>query len=458
MGRRRLLPGRLPRRLLAPVSRGRRRCRPWTLLCRLGVDPARRGVGEAIGLVAENCRWEYDGQAFFDGEVEPCINGRTLAIGAYFGIEVSTASSERLLGEQLDDGGWNCEAENGSVRSSFHTTLCVLDGLLAARAGHRRAGGVVGCRAAAGATCWTAALLPAASTGDRSTPTSCSFSFPTWWHYDVLRALDYFRAVGGTPDPALGEGSALVRSKQQPDGSWLSENTHPGAVHLTMGEGDGRPSRWNTLRALGCCAGPRRGSPRPRRADEDESAAGGRRVSDRTAQPADLGCVRRPGRAAQRGLGRLLVHLVPLLPRSARTPELGNAEFKRALVERGVAHAALVFDGDEAVAWAEYGTVAELPNIHHRKQWETETEQRADFRITCLFVDRRYRRKGMAGTRRPRCAGADRRRRRGSGRGLSARRATGQEDFVLVPLQRDPDDVRASSASTTSGRKARATA
>ena len=76
--------------------------------------------------------------------------------------------------------------------------------------------------------------------------------------------------------------------------------------------------------------------------------------------------------------------------------ELGNQEFKRQLVQRGRAHAALVFDGEEAVAWAQYGPVEELPNIHHRKEWEQGLVRRPDYRITCLFVDRRYRRAGMA--------------------------------------------------------------
>jgi GNAT superfamily N-acetyltransferase len=76
--------------------------------------------------------------------------------------------------------------------------------------------------------------------------------------------------------------------------------------------------------------------------------------------------------------------------------ELGNREFKRQLVERDRAHAALVFDGDVAVAWAEYGPVDELPNIHHRKEWEQGLARMPDYRITCLFVDRNYRRRGMA--------------------------------------------------------------
>lgn len=76
--------------------------------------------------------------------------------------------------------------------------------------------------------------------------------------------------------------------------------------------------------------------------------------------------------------------------------ELGNRGFKEMLVEQGRTHAAVVFDGGEAIAWAQYGSVAELPNIHHRKQWEKEVGQRPDFRITCLFVDKRYRRQGLA--------------------------------------------------------------
>jgi GNAT superfamily N-acetyltransferase len=85
-----------------------------------------------------------------------------------------------------------------------------------------------------------------------------------------------------------------------------------------------------------------------------------------------------------------------LFPDPPERREIGDRELKRRLVEQGRAHAALVFDGDEAVAWAEYGPVEELQNIHHRKEWEKGLVDMPDFRITCLFVDRRYRRAGMA--------------------------------------------------------------
>jgi hypothetical protein len=229
---------------------------PWTstfptltLLRDLGVDPDAEQVREAVAAVRDNCRWEHAGQPFFAGEVEPCINGRTVALGAYFGVDVEGIVT-RLLAEQLADGGWNCEAEFGSLRSSFCTTICVLEGLVA----HERATGgsadSVVARHRGEEYLLRRRLFRRLSTGEVVDPDWLRFSFPTWWHYDVLRALDYFRAAGNDPDPRLAEAVDLLRSKSQPDGTWLLENTHPGAVHFTLEDGNGRPSRWNTLRAL----------------------------------------------------------------------------------------------------------------------------------------------------------------------------------------------------------------
>ncbi len=229
---------------------------PWTstlhtldLLVDFGVDPRDERVRHAVARVRDNSRWEHAGQPFFSGEVEPCINGRTVGIGVYFGQDVD-ALVARLVGEQLDDGGWNCETENGSVRSSFHTTICVLEGLLA----HERATGGTPASATARRRgeeyLLERKLLRRRSTGAVVDPTWLAFSFPTRWHYDVLRGLEYFRAAGDRPDPRLAEALDLLRSKRQPDGTWLLENTHPGRVHFPLEGGDGRPSRWNTLRAL----------------------------------------------------------------------------------------------------------------------------------------------------------------------------------------------------------------
>jgi hypothetical protein len=202
-----------------------------------------------VARVSDNCRWEHAGQPFFDGEVEPCINGRAVALGAYFGQDVEGIVS-RLLDEQLEDGGWNCEAENGSVRSSFDTTINVLEGLLAYE---RATGGspeIVAARHRGEEYLLERRLFRRKSTGEVVKLSYLQCSFPPRWHYDVLRALEYFREVGGQPDRRMEEAIQLLRSKQQPDGTWLLENTHPGKVHFAVEDGDGRPSRWNTLRAL----------------------------------------------------------------------------------------------------------------------------------------------------------------------------------------------------------------
>jgi hypothetical protein len=228
---------------------------PWTstlpsldLLRILGLPPASPQAIETTALVRDHCRWEHAGQPFFSGEVEECINGRTVAIGASFGQDVD-AVVDRLLGDQLADGGWNCWREQGAVRSSFHSTICVLEGLLA----YERATGstaVVDARRRGEEHLLQRRLFRRLSTGEVINPDWLQFSFPVQWHYDVLRGLEHFREVGDAPDPRLEEAFELVRSKRQPDGTWLLENTHPGAVHFELEEGDGKPSRWNTLRAL----------------------------------------------------------------------------------------------------------------------------------------------------------------------------------------------------------------
>jgi hypothetical protein len=242
---------------LFPAKRtGLPKGQPWTatayslvLLQDFGIDPENDTVRRAVARVRESARWEHAGQPFFEGEVEPCINGLTVSLGAYYGQNVEAAVS-RLVGEQLEDGGWNCEAENGSLRSSFHTTIRVLEGLLA----YERAGGgsaaTISARRRGEEYLLERKLFRRRSTGEAVDPAYLQFSFPTRWHYDVLRGLEYFRAVGGHPDPRLREAFDLLRAKRQSDGRWLLENTHPGAIHFELEEGDGRPSRWNTLRAL----------------------------------------------------------------------------------------------------------------------------------------------------------------------------------------------------------------
>lgn len=229
---------------------------PWTstlptldLLREFGLDPTSAQAVEMVALVRDNCRWEYAGEPFFSGEVEECINGRTVALGAYFGQDMQPLV-DRLIGEQLADGGWNCETERGSVRSSFATTICVLDGLLAHEQATGGTAASIAARRGGEEYLLCRRLLRRLSTGDVVDPAWQQFSFPTRWHYDVLRALEYFRVAGDAPDPRIDEAVELLRSKQQSDGTWLLENSHPGEVHFPLDDGDGLPSRWNTLRAL----------------------------------------------------------------------------------------------------------------------------------------------------------------------------------------------------------------
>jgi hypothetical protein len=157
---------------------------------------------------------------------------------------------QRLVADQMPDGGWNCWAETRPAPSSFASTLDVIDALLR---WERHTGGSEEVRRArrnGEEYLLKRSLFRSFRTGDEVNPEWASFSYPTRWHYDLLKATEYFAMRGGAPDPRLAEAIELVRAKRQPDGRWLLENTHPGAVHFRFEEPDGTPSRWNTLRAL----------------------------------------------------------------------------------------------------------------------------------------------------------------------------------------------------------------
>jgi hypothetical protein len=228
---------------------------PWTAtmhtlqtLQLLGLDPASPSARDAIARIAEHGRWEHAGQRYFDGEVEPCINGRTIDTGAYFGLDM-TPLVERVVGEGLAEGGWNCEAENGSVRSSFDTTINVLEGLLQYEQ-TRPDDDVRAARRAGEEYLLERHLFRRRSNGEVVKPSYVEFAFPHYWQYDVLRALDYFRrARPDERDPRLAEAIDLVRSKREPDGLWALDRVPLGRVHFDLEE-VALPSRWNTLRAL----------------------------------------------------------------------------------------------------------------------------------------------------------------------------------------------------------------
>jgi len=217
----------------------------------LGLDPTSARARTAIDLVRNNVTWgpEFGNSPFFEGEVEPCINGRVVALGAYFG-ERSDRLVDRLLSEQLADGGWNCEAERGSVRSSFHTTICVLEGLLAFEQAFGAASAVTDARVRAQEYLLERRLRRRLSTAEIIEPSWTQFAFPTLWHYDVLRALDYLRAAGVVPDARVEEAVASVLERRQDDGRWLLDVRHRDTLYEELSGAVGAPNRWITLRAL----------------------------------------------------------------------------------------------------------------------------------------------------------------------------------------------------------------
>jgi hypothetical protein len=217
----------------------------------LGIDPTNSRVRTAIDRVRDNVTWgpEFGNSPFFEGEVEPCINGRVVALGAYFG-ERSDRLVDRLLREQLADGGWNCEAERGSARSSFHTTICVLEGLVACEQAFGARLAIADARKRAEEYLLDRRLLRRLSTGEIIDATWTQFTFPPLWHYDVLRALDYLRAAGAQPDARVEEAVGAVLERRQRDGRWLLDIRHRDTLHEELAGTVGAPNRWITTRAL----------------------------------------------------------------------------------------------------------------------------------------------------------------------------------------------------------------
>ena len=217
----------------------------------LGIDPASASTQRAIDLVRSKVTWGpgFGDSPFFEGEVEPCINGRVIALGAYFGVR-SDRLVDRLLGEQLADGGWNCEAERGSVRSSFHTTICVLEGLLAFEQAFGAMSALSDARVRAQEYLLERRLLRKLSTGDIIDPAWTQLAFPTLWHYDVLRGLDYLRSAGAQPDSRVEEAVAIVRERRGQDGRWILDVRHRNTLHEKIAGNVGEENRWITLRAM----------------------------------------------------------------------------------------------------------------------------------------------------------------------------------------------------------------
>jgi hypothetical protein len=230
------------------------------LLRATGVDPAEPAVQAAATRLEVGLRWndqggywelrppETGGNTFFQGEVEPCINGGVLALGAYFGRPVESLA-HCLVAEQLEDGGWNCEAPK-SRRSSFHTTICVLEGLLEYERAVGSAPEIAAARRNGEEYLLKRTLYRRLSTGEIVNPEFLELAFPPRYHYDLLRALDYFRNANLKPDVRIRDAVRIIEGRRQADGRWLLDRAYDEVLAVPLGESVGGPSRWNTLRAM----------------------------------------------------------------------------------------------------------------------------------------------------------------------------------------------------------------
>ena len=224
----------------------------WTLnmLRDWGLDPSLLQKRRTAELLDENSRWEYENLPYWGGEVDCCINAWTVANGLWLGADV-VGIVDWFLEHQLADGGWNCEWVQGSTRSSFHSTLNSLKGLLAYDATIGGSDATRAARHAGHEYLLQRQLFRRLSTGESVAPWVNRFAYPFRWMYSVLNAAEYFRQVslleGGQPDPRMAEAIELIRAARQADGTWLQGRAHSGRVWFEIDEPEGKPSKWLTL-------------------------------------------------------------------------------------------------------------------------------------------------------------------------------------------------------------------
>lgn len=222
------------------------------LLRDLGLPSANRQAQKACTLLIDEGLQRDGGMNYGWSTSETCVTGMVLSILSAFEYDDDRLDTvaDHLLEQQMPDGGWNCRRRFGATHSSVHTTISALEGLKyyelhrgrkrsAVRAAQRRGREFL----------LVHRLFRSHRTGAIIKPIFIRFSFPPRWHYDILRALDYFQAVKAPRDLRLADAIDIVRSTRGGDGRWQLDNSYKGKTYFQM-EPVGAPSRWNTLRAL----------------------------------------------------------------------------------------------------------------------------------------------------------------------------------------------------------------
>lgn len=222
------------------------------LLRRFGLDPIHSQAQQACHLLLDKGFYIDGGINYFSSlkYSETCVTGMVLSILAYFDFYDERLADlvEHLQGQQMADGGWNCESYKGATHSSFHTTISVLEGLREYEK-RRPDPSLTASQNRAVEFLLIHRLFRSDRTGEVVDPRMTRFSFPPRWRYDVMRVLDYFQERNIPPDPRMADAIELLNKKRRPDGTWLLQNRHPGRVFFEL-EKVGQSSRWNTLRAL----------------------------------------------------------------------------------------------------------------------------------------------------------------------------------------------------------------
>ena len=222
------------------------------LLRDLGLPPGNEQAMSACALLLDHGFYRDGGVGFGWGRSETCVTGMVLSILAYFGLNDDRLDriAEHLLEQQMTDGGWNCRRPFGAVHSSVHTTILALEGLAdyeRLRGKHPR--GLKAAEKHGREFLLAHRLFRSHRSGKVIHPVFLRLAFPPRWHYDILRALDYFRAVDAPADERLTDAIAALGSKRLPDGCWKLDHVFRGREFFAL-ERVGSPSRWNTLRAL----------------------------------------------------------------------------------------------------------------------------------------------------------------------------------------------------------------
>lgn len=223
------------------------------LLRDLGLAANNRQAQKACTLLLDRGLQQDGGINYgWRGRSETCITGMVLSILSHFRVDdvrLDTIANH-LLNAQMADGGWNCRRPLGATHASMNTTISVLEGLRLLEL--HREGDVPALRAAqhrGREFLLVHRLFRSHRTGNVIKSDFTRFAFPPRWHYDILRALDYFQAVGAPRDPRLAEAIDIVRARRREDSRWSLEYSYKGKTYFEL-ERVGRPSRWNTLRAL----------------------------------------------------------------------------------------------------------------------------------------------------------------------------------------------------------------